>query len=197
MLVTKEELAEFIKHVFPTCPICGEDSSYEISGFAKNYFQCNSCGAKWMSQDLIKNKIEDINFKKAELWEPARDGRGKGVNKKDKSVNFWQNLSSELLKEIDSEQINEDVKLIFDSNMTVSQLEKSIMESMKEITTWDYGATRYGKLGFILDKSSYAEQATVRYLRAIFEQNKILIIQNELLRRLLNEKEASKKTEET
>lgn len=186
-MVSKEEIQKFIKRTFPECPICGEEAYYKISGFAKNYFQCNSCGAKWISMDLIKNKVEDIEFNEAKLCECGKNGLGKGLENKNETIDFWQNLSAEKLEKMDSDQ-KSDAKPIFDSNMTTTQLEQSISESMTEITKWDYGSTLSGKLGFIFDKSSHAEQVTVRLLRAIFEQNKILIIQNELKLRELRKK---------
>ena len=187
-MVTTEEIAELIKECFPNCPICGSDSGYDVSGFAKNYFQCNSCRAKWMSHDLIKAKITDIDLKNMTLWEAPADGKGTSLLRKTHSLDFWKNLSPEALEPVEPVEPS---KLIFRSEMSVQEIQNSVERSMAEIASWDWGSTLYGKLGPLISDTSFAEATMIRLLRAIFEQNKILIMQNELINRSLTQRQKS------
>ena len=190
-MVAEEEIAELIKNYFPNCPICSSDSGYNISGSSKNYFQCNSCRAKWMSYDLIKRKVTDIALKKMMLWETPIDGRGKSLLRKEHTIEFWRNLLPEDLKVKESKP-KPRAELIFSPEMSHQELQASIMKSMEEITRWDYGSTLEGKLGLLFGDSTSAEATMIRLLRAIFEQNKVLIMQNELIRRALTKSKNSK-----
>jgi len=197
--VGKEEVEALMLRYFPKCPLCGADKGYEVSGFAKQYVQCKSCGAKWESTDFIKCK----ELEKLTLWEPADDGKGESLKLKKFPVEFWQDseaIRNEERKiaekesaklETKAEQFRE--KLIFHPEMTQKELSTLIERSLEEITHWDYGSTSEGVWGPILGNTSSADATTIRLLRAIFEQNKILIIQNELLRRALTETKTNAK----
>lgn len=177
-MVSKEEVAGFMRAYFPKCPLCGADKGYEVSGLAKNYVQCRSCGAKWQSTDFIECK----ELKEMQLWEPPYDGKGTSLKRKKYSIEFWQD--SEAIETTSKMKVMESrAELIFHTEMTDIELETAIEKSLKEITRWDYGSTLYGKLGPLIDNMSFGDATIIRLLRAIFEQNKILIIQNELIRR--------------
>lgn len=191
-MVSKEKVEAFMLEHFPKCPICNADKGYEVSGFAKNYVQCKACGAKWQSTDFVR--CEEL--KELELWEPSFEGKGAPLRLKKYPVSFWQNskaieraiIAQEAKKQKMIEKVETTVKspkIIFDFEMTNEELQALIEKSLQEITNWDYGSTLYGKLGSLISNTSFAESATIRLLRAIFEQNKILMIQNELLRRAL------------
>lgn len=90
-MVSKEAVEGLMLQHFPTCPLCSADKGYEVSGWAKTYVQCNSCGAKWMSTDFPKLKQIENMF----LWELPRDGRGAPFLNKEKSIEFWLNVDLE------------------------------------------------------------------------------------------------------
>lgn len=196
-MVTEEEIAELIKNYFPNCPICGSDSGYNISGFSKNYFQCNSCRAKWMSYDLIQKKVTDIALKKMMLYETPADGRGKSLLRKEHPVDLWKNLSEkrpELISPPQIEDKEEYVEPIFTAKMTDEQLFASILKNMKEVNKWERGSTLSGFTS-LFDRSTIAERTTVRLLKVISEQNKIIIKQNELIYRALKKLSSSQREE--
>lgn len=141
-----------------------------------------------MSHDLIKTKITDINFKNMKLWEAPADGKGTSLLRKTHSVDFWKNLPPEALEPTPIEPS----ELIFRSEMSIQEIQNSIERSMAEIASWDWGSTLYGKLGPLISDTSFAEATMIRLLRAIFEQNRILIMQNELIRRALTKEEPPK-----
>lgn len=177
-MVSKEEVEALMLESFPKCPLCDADKGYEVSGWAKNYVQCRSCGAKWLSNDFIG--CEEL--KELELWEPSYDRKGASLERKKYSIEFWQD--SEAIETTSKMKVMESrAELIFHTEMTDIELETAIEKSLKEITRWDYGSTLYGKLGPLIDNMSFGDATIIRLLRAIFEQNKILIIQNELIRR--------------
>lgn len=165
---------------FPSCPLCGAKKGYEVSGWTKNYVQCRSCGAKWSSTDFIQG----VKLTKLRLWEPSYDGKGSPLKRKEYSVKFWQD-SSNLEKTLKVKVMKSDVELIFRPEMTNEQLQLLIGKSLEEITRWDYGSTLYGKLGSLISNTSFGEATIIRLLRSLFEQNKILILQNELIHRAL------------
>jgi hypothetical protein len=172
-MVTTEEVESMMLKCFPRCPLCNADKGYEVSGLTKSYVQCRSCGAKWFSADFVKCK----ELKQLQLWEPSYDGKGGSLKHKKYPVSFWQD--SETIKTAESK-----TEIFFHTEMTNQQLETLIKKSLEEVTHWDYGSTIYGKgIGSLISNTSFAEATMIRLLRAIFEQNKILIIQNELLRR--------------
>lgn len=88
-MVSKREVAAFFTRLFPACPLCKAEANYEISGIAKNYFKCLSCGAKWVTvhEDLDALKV-------MVLWEPAKDGRGKAYARVAIPVSFWSEFES-------------------------------------------------------------------------------------------------------
>jgi hypothetical protein len=188
-MVTVEEVEAFVQNCFPQCPLCGSTKGYEVSGFAKTYAQCRSCGAKWMSSDFPK--CEEITH--IYLSEPAHDGKGTPLKTPKKyPITFWQDAASvQNALKMEETKKNEEKKaassdLIFQSEMTDQQLDDLIKKSLEEITRWDYGSTLQGKgLGSLIGNTSVADATMIRELRAIFEQNKIIIIQNELLRRAI------------
>jgi len=191
-MVSEEEIEKLMLKYLPQCPLCGSNKGYVVSGIAKTYVQCRSCGAKWMSSDFPNCK----EIKEMYLSEPAYDGRGNSLRMRKKyPMAFWQDLVSvqnALKMEETKKKESEDKKvisseLIFQPEMTNQQLDALIKKSLEEITRWDYGSTFFGKFGPLLSDSSFTEAATIRLLRAIFEQNKITMIQNELLRRALLE----------
>lgn len=177
-MVSEDEVEAFMLKYFPKCPLCGANKGYEVSGWTKCYVQCRSCGAKWFSADFVECK----ELKELKLWEPSYDGKGAPLKRKKYSIKFWQD--SEAIETTSKMKVMESrAELIFNTEMTDQELRTSIEKSLEEITRWDYGSTLYGKLGSLISDTSFSEAAMIRLLRAIFEQNKILIIQNELIRR--------------
>lgn len=94
-MVSKEQVEGLMSDYFPSCPLCGSDEGWNASGIFKNYVQCISCGAKWLSNDFIKC----IELKEMELWEPAKDGKGSSLLRKKHPITFWQSLDIEQLTE--------------------------------------------------------------------------------------------------
>ncbi len=130
-MVSTEDVETLINYYFPKCPLCGASDGYEISGWAKNYVQCRSCRAKWTSTDFVT--CEDL--KELMLWEPSSDGKGANLLKKKRSVKFWQD--KEAIEKGETKDIDTRAELIFSPNMTNEQLERLVIRSLKEITTWD------------------------------------------------------------
>ena len=191
-MVSNEMVEAFMLKYFPKCPLCSADKGYEVSGFSKNYVQCRSCGAKWESTDFVRCK----ELKELQLWEPSHEGKGTSLKFKKYSVKFWQDseaienaMKAEEAKKGVEKEVKATVetsKFIFQLGMSDHELEDLIEKSLEEITHWDYGSTLYGKLGSLISDTSFADATIIRLLKAILEQNKILIIQNELLRRVLS-----------
>ena len=125
------------------------------------------------------------------LKEPSTNGKGGALLYKDFNVKFWQDPEIISTTEKGLKQSNSAdyaANLIFQPEMSNQELETLMVKSLKEITIWDYGSTINGVLGPLLGSSSYADATMIRLLRAIFEENKILILQNELLRRATRER---------
>lgn len=186
-MVSKEQVEELMLKSFPKCPLCGANKGYEVSGISKNFVQCRSCGAKWASRDFIKCK----ELKELIFWEPSYDGKGASLKFKSFSVKFWQDKEA-VEKAIGAMKTVDSSKLIFHPEMSAQELQNSIESCMAEIASWDWGSTLYGKLGPLISDTSFAEATMIRLLRAIFEQNKILIMQNELIHRTLTQRQKSK-----
>lgn len=55
---TAKRFVERIYRDFPQCPICKDDYSYRFSGWIHDYFQCNSCGAKWRVDKSTMTLVE-------------------------------------------------------------------------------------------------------------------------------------------
>jgi len=176
-MVSKEQVEELMIRYFPICPLCGANKGYEVLGVLKDYVQCRSCGAKWWSADFVSGE----EIKEMKLWEPAKDGKGKDFLKQKRPIHFWRSMQNYHPIEAPKH---------FLSEMTEQQLQDLVKKGMEEVNTWDTGSTLYGKFGALLDSSTFAERTMVRLLKAILEQNKILIIQNELIRRALAQSKA-------
>ena len=87
-MVSEQDVEEFMLSVFPTCPLCGTNKGYDVSGISKNNVQCRSCGAEWASAQLPKGKKLEWLI----LFKPSKDGKGISVKYKKKSINFWKNF---------------------------------------------------------------------------------------------------------
>jgi len=114
-MVKEEQVVELMVRYFPKCSFCGSDSGYEVSGINKNYVQCKSCLAKWMSNDFIGGK----ELKKMQLWEPSKDGKGVSLLKKDYSVSFWQTLDLEQLEQSKVGKLTEEAPFILEEGEKV------------------------------------------------------------------------------
>jgi hypothetical protein len=90
-VVSKEEVIALMMKYFRNCPICRTKADYEVSGVFKNYVQCTSCLAKWMSNDFIGGK----EIKTLQLWETDKEGKSEVLLKETKPVSFWQSLDLE------------------------------------------------------------------------------------------------------
>lgn len=87
-MVTKEEVEKLMLRYFPSCPLCGANKGYEISGWSKNCVQCRSCGAKWVAYFPSRKRKEIASL---QLLKPSRDGHGASLKKKPHTVEFWKN----------------------------------------------------------------------------------------------------------
>ena len=83
-MVSKQEVVDLITKFFPKCPLCKAEANYEISGIAKNYFKCLSCGTKWAT---VRKGLDSL--KEMRLWETPKDGRGSHVLRKKYPIDFW------------------------------------------------------------------------------------------------------------
>ena len=94
-MVSKEQVEEFMVKYFPSCPLCGSNEGWNVSGILKHYVQCKSCGAKWESRNFVTCK----ELKNMILWEASKDGKGASLLHKEHPVTFWQSLDIEQLAE--------------------------------------------------------------------------------------------------
>lgn len=140
--------------------------------------KCPACG----------QMAEELGF-----LEMARLFREKDKRKTpEKEARVQEKLSK---AKIEAKTKKDRAKLIFRTDMSDEELQNSINDSIDEIATWDFGSTLYGKLAFLFGDSTETDAVIVRLLRALFEQNKILIIQNELIRRTIDRTQAGKNKE--
>lgn len=178
-IVSKEQVEEFMAKYFPSCPLCDSNTGWNVSGIQKNYVQCRSCGARWMSGDFIRCK----ELKELTLWDPSEDGKGSNLKFKKHPIAFWQNLDIKKLEAEKAELTAEKGELLFSEETTDEELRSAIKKSQLEITKYDktYG---FGKLAVWLRMNS-AQTMTIFMTRALLEEIRILILQNELILREL------------
>jgi len=221
-MVSKEQVEEFMAKYFQSCPICDSNTGWNASGISKNYVQCRSCGAKWMSKDFIK--CEEL--KELTLWAPSEDGRGSNLKFKKHPIAFWQGsdikrltekenilalcdgcgkpiligstywydktkkslpdkkfCSEKCFTEASTEKMVEGGQLLFSEETTDEELRSAIKKSQLEMTKYDktYG---FGKLAVWFRMDS-AQTMTIFMTRALLEEIRILILQNELILREL------------
>ena len=170
-MVVEGEVEAFMIWNFPSCPICDAKTGYFVSGISKDYVQCKSCKAKWFSPQVSRMK----NLEWLKLWEPSRDGTGRTILRKKKSVDFWKNFKK---SENNIEQIR-GASLEADNETLRSEI-MAILKTLKgdELST-------LGRLS-ILFSGSTAESVITKQLKSLGDQNKIMIMQNELILRALN-----------
>lgn len=97
---SREEVTSFMAKYFPTCPICGSDAGYEISGslklaFYKDFIRCKSCRAYWKSKDFRSLK----ELKELALWKESNDGKGWSLKYRFYPLDFWKYKVNEILEE--------------------------------------------------------------------------------------------------
>jgi len=190
-MVSKEEVEKLMLSHFSLCPLCGAKEGYKVSGIAKNYVQCKSCGAKWMSYDFIK--CEEL--RNLILWEPSYDLRGESLAKKkiERSVDFWKDskkVKKEINKEFEEKPKEEQMqefpqkveKSIF--KMNDEQLH-SIIATNLDVAEACSSSSSLTEISRIL-LSNPADARIMFLLQALVHQNKVIIGQNELLYRLLS-----------
>lgn len=91
---------------------------------------------------------------------------------------FTQKTEEEKIREM-FEKFGLDIE-----NYNITKIRKKNVENIKKIAQ-DIAGNRFLKAGMALSMAPADKQATVGYLSAIFNQNWILIRQNELIIRLL------------
>lgn len=171
-MVSEREVEKSMLEIFPTCPICESNRGYDVSGFLKNYVQCRNCKTKWVSAELGAGK--KVEFLK--LWEPSKDGQGNELYNKKKSVKFWRNYKANL-KNTES-TIESDYQTLRNKTIT----------SLKNFK--GYELSNLAQLSMLFSANT-AEHAMTKLLKAIVDQNNIMIMQNELILRTINKKSNS------
>jgi len=99
--VSKENTIKQLKDKLSKCPICGSGDGYSVS--PSNYvFQCNACGAKFVSNDLKK---VDSEFKEMGLFSPPTEMDNhanrealESIKFKHYPIDFWKNMDTENIK---------------------------------------------------------------------------------------------------
>ena len=178
-MVTEKDVEEFMLSVFPTCPICDAKTGYAVSGISKDYVQCKSCKAKWFSGQLSRRK----ELKDLMLWEPSKDGKGRTIIKKKKEVDFWKNFKE------NENNLGQIIGASIEANdKTIHSEIIRILKTLKgdELST-------LGRLSILMSGST-AESVMTKQLKAIGDQNKIMIMQNELILRALNRNNDNQET---
>jgi len=181
----KDTEALMLKY-FPTCPLCGADKGYDVSGFAKSFVQCRSCKAKWESTDFIKCQ----ELKQLELWDLPYDGKGASLKRKKFPVEFWQD-SNAVKSKIDVEKTEalaknqSESRVLFTTEASDETLQQQNREDLTDLRRYEADK---GMGGFLTHLTGTAiENAMVSLLHAIVIENKVLIRQNELILRSLKE----------
>jgi len=168
---------------FPSCPLCQANSGYEASGLiVKNYVQCRSCGAKFESPDFATGK----ELKKLRLWEPCANGKGTKLKRKKFDVQFWQdpkNIESEIQRLTQNKTKVDKSKLLFSDETSEEEIKQKIWKDMNNLAMHEAG-TGWMSLGTLLSGSS-TDQIIGAGFKALIDQNKIIIKQNELILRNL------------
>lgn len=92
----REWWASEFKRTFPTCPICGSDSGYDVTTkFATPYFKCRSCMAVWKL--IVEGPVWKTE-RRYLLVEPDKDMRASSLVKKGDrwhegyKAEFWKSL---------------------------------------------------------------------------------------------------------
>lgn|GEM_PF-7015891 len=212
-MVSKDEVEKFMLSYFPSCPLCGKKAGYEVSGIFKNYVQCKSCGAKWLSPNF--NTCKEL--RNLTLWEPAYDGKGSSMTvlKKERSVDFWKDAKKvekaikgeveEETEEKTKEEVEEETegktapeleqKPPQKTAKTLSEMNDKELHSIIDVNlnvaeVWSSSSPTLEVVRVAL--SDPADRAMMSLLRALVHQNKAIIGQNELLYRLLSKKQSQK-----
>jgi hypothetical protein len=193
-MVNKEDIEALMLKYFPKCPLCSADKGYEVSGLAKNYVQCKSCGAKWESTDFIKCK----ELQKMQLWVPPSDGKLTSLKLKKLPIQFWQTpaaIESAIKTEEAEKQVKEverekkTAKLdsskgpLISETMTDEEIRQKLYEEIAYLSTHQFGGLGMGLATFLVGMP--LDQLTLYGFKALVEQNRIIIMQNELLQRIL------------
>lgn len=198
-MVSKDEVEKLMLSYFPSCPLCGDKEGYEVSGLFKNYVQCKSCGAKWMSSDFTRGK----ELRNLTLWEPTYDNRGVSLHAHKRSVDFWKDakkVEKALEEEVKEEPKQEPpkkptqkpVKAL--SEMNDKELHSIIDVNLNIAEVWSSSSPTLEIIRVAL--SDPADRAMISLLRALVHQNRAIIGQNEQLYRLLSKKRGQKLTKQ-
>ena len=194
-MVSKDEVEKFMLSYFPSCPLCGAEEGYEVSGLLKNYVQCKSCGAKWVSSDFGKCK----ELRNLTLLKPAYDNKGVALHDHRRSVDFWKDAKKveKALKEVVKEEPKQEppkqptqtpAKVL--SEMKDERLLSFIDANISAAEVCSSSAESQELMRVIL--SNPADRAMMWSLQALIYQNKAIIGQNERLYRLLSKKRGQK-----
>jgi len=178
-MVSKGVVIALMEEYLPKCPICGAEDEYEVSGVFKNYVQCKLCLAKWMSNDFIGG----IEIKTLQLWEADKEGKSKALVKQTKPVSFWQSLDLEKLVALEKETFGTLKGILFDGNMSDEEIETKIMELQNEAAKSEGAVSSLPVVSALLKGGDPRLTGMFVLLQGIYQQNKIIVLQNELLRR--------------
>jgi uncharacterized protein (DUF983 family) len=85
-LPSKEEIEEYMRSVFPECPICTSKEGYKVGEYHLVVMaECKNCGARWGSPQFSDLKpMQEII-----LWQAPKDGRYRLLEGFSKRPSFW------------------------------------------------------------------------------------------------------------
>jgi tetratricopeptide (TPR) repeat protein len=107
---------ELMTQLFPTCPICGENASYQSQfKLLKNTVSCQSCLAKWRSVSFYGD-IEEPEI--LILDKPDKDKKAKAMKNKGYSIYFWQHFNVDEYNKSLERQVN---KLVFNISYAIEK----------------------------------------------------------------------------
>lgn len=157
-MVKKEDVEQLMLQQLPQCPLCKAKNGYKVSGLFKNYVQCNSCKAQWLSTDFVTCK--ELNV--LTLFKLSRNGHGKQFRNKECPITLWKNMMnantySEFLQRIEEDKKKEDEdkkigQLLYDLQIqsfgrqlggklfTSERAKKDVIQKLEEVAR-SYGQT--------------------------------------------------------
>ena len=102
-MVYKKKVSKYFHH----CPLCGKEGSVTYgTGVGYIDLSCTNCSAKW-------NAFIDVllTFQWAKLTKPSSDGKGSELIGKEYHPEFWEEMASKRLEELEQKMPKETEKV--------------------------------------------------------------------------------------
>jgi len=119
-----------VERSFPKCPVCGQGKGYAVSGFARNYVQCQYCAAKWRLSfargRLVRLMLHELPENGQGLWRvPSLRAPLYVVLGREYPVDFWLKLG--LVAGVDWEYMSQRVPAAVASAVIMGKGERTLV----------------------------------------------------------------------